>query len=233
MTRQSVENRGQGMTNSTYFSYRKQILAAASLIGMIVAQNATAQEQATRTEAATEPQTAPRGEEIVVTGSRIAGTKITEALPVTVVGQDEIAATAAVSGDELLRSIPQMSDQSFNSSNGQTSSNFARGDVGSIDLRGLGVGNTLVLLNGRRLVQHPSSQASTSLAPVITYNSNSIPVFGIQRLEVLRDGAAALYGTDAVAGVVNTILRDNVNGGGVSLQYGGAVAQYFQALDAE
>src|SRR3546814_1350904 len=66
-----------------------------------------------------------------------------------------------------------MSDQSFNSSNGQTSSNFARGDVGSIDLRGLGVGNTLVLLNGRRLVQHPSSQASTSLAPVITYNSNS------------------------------------------------------------
>src|SRR3546814_8980313 len=77
-----------------------------------------------------------------------------------------------------------MSDQSFNSSNGQTSSNFARVDVGSIDLRGLGVGNTLVLLNGRRLVQHTSSQASTSLAPVITYNSNSIPVFGIQRLEV-------------------------------------------------
>src|SRR3546814_2083719 len=75
-------------------------------------------------------------------------------------GQDDIAATAAVSGDELLRSIPQMSDQSFNSSNGQTSSNFARGDVGSIDLRGLGVGNTLVLLNGRRLVQHPSSQRS-------------------------------------------------------------------------
>ncbi|MCA0208469.1 MAG: TonB-dependent receptor [Proteobacteria bacterium] len=210
------------MTNRTYSNYRKHILAAASLIGMIAAQNAAAQEQAAETQAATEPQTAPRGEEIVVTGSRIAGTKITEALPVTVVGEDEIAATAAVSGDELLRSIPQMSDQSFNSSNGQTSSNFARGDVGSIDLRGLGVGNTLVLLNGRRLVQHPSSQASTSLAPVITYNSNSIPVFGIQRVEVLRDGAAALYGTDAVAGVVNTILRDNVNGGGLSVQYGGA-----------
>src|SRR3546814_5684728 len=113
-----------------------------------------------------------------------------------------------------------MSDQSFNSSNGQTRSNFARGDVGSHDLRGLGVGNTLVLLNGRRLVQHPSSQASNSLAPVITYNSNSIPVFGIQRLEVLRDGAAALYGTDAVAGVINTILRDNINGGGLTTQSG-------------
>src|SRR3546814_18778172 len=87
---------------------------------------------------------APRVEKIVVTGSRIAGTTITEALPVTVVGEDESAATAAVSGDDLLRSIPQMSDQSFNSSIGQSSSNFARGDVGSIDLRGLGVGNTLV-----------------------------------------------------------------------------------------
>src|SRR3546814_14785086 len=99
-----------------------------------------------------------------------------------------------------------MSDQSFNSSNGQTSSNFARGDVGSIDLRGLGVGNTLVLLNGRHLVQHPSSQASTSLAPVITSHSNSIPVFGIQHLDFLRAGASGLSGTHAVAGVVNTLL---------------------------
>src|SRR3546814_5771682 len=109
------------MMNSRNSRYRKQILAAVSLIGMVVAQNAAAQEQAAQTDAATEPQSAPRGEEIVVTGSRIAGTKITEALPVTVVGEDEIAATAAVSGDDLLRSIPQMSDQSFNSSNGQTS----------------------------------------------------------------------------------------------------------------
>lgn len=160
--------------------------------------------------------------DIVVTGSRIAGSKITEALPVTVVSQEVIAATAAVSGDELFRSIPQMGDVSFNSSNGQTSSNFARGDIGSIDLRGLGVGNTLVLLNGRRVVQHPGSQASTSLAPVITYNTNAIPVYGVQRVEVLRDGAAALYGTDAVAGVVNTILRNDIDGGSLSLQYGGA-----------
>lgn len=210
------------MINRKRSSYRKHILTAVSLFGMAIAQSAAAQEQAAQTDAATEPESAPSGEDIVVTGSRIAGTKITEALPVTVVGENEIAATAAVSGDDLIRSIPQMSDQSFNSSNGQTSSNFARGDVGSIDLRGLGVGNTLVLLNGRRLVQHPSSQASASLAPVITYNTNSIPVFGVQRLEVLRDGAAALYGTDAVAGVVNTILRDNINGGGLSLQYGGA-----------
>ncbi|MDP3908240.1 TonB-dependent receptor domain-containing protein [Novosphingobium sp.] len=197
-------------------SIRRQVLCAASLIGLAVAQQAAAQE------APPQPEETAKGSEIVVTGSRIAGSKITEALPVTVVSEEEIAATAAVSGDDLIRSIPQMSDVSFNTSNGQTSSNFARGDVGSIDLRGLGVGNTLVLLNGRRVVQHPSSQASASLAPVTTYNTNAIPVFGVKRVEVLRDGAAALYGTDAVAGVVNTVLRDNINGGSLSLQYGGA-----------
>ena len=204
-------------------NYRIGVLTAASMLALGIAQTAFAQTAPAQEGAAADAaQPAGSEPEIVVTGSRIAGTKITEALPVTVVGEEEIAATGAVSGDELLRSIPQMSDVSFNTSNGQTSSNFARGDVGSIDLRGLGVGNTLVLINGRRLVQHPSSQASVSLAPVITYNSNSIPVFGVQRVEVLRDGAAALYGTDAVAGVVNTILRDNIQGGAVSLQYGGA-----------
>lgn len=202
-------------------TFRRQALCAVSLIGLIVSQQAVAQE-APKAAEAEQPETAPNGSEIVVTGSRIAGSKITEALPVTVVSEDDIAATAAVSGDDLIRSIPQMSDVSFNSSNGQTSSNFARGDVGSIDLRGLGVGNTLVLLNGRRVVQHPSSQASASLAPVTTYNTNAIPVYGVKRVEVLRDGAAALYGTDAVAGVVNTVLRDNINGGSLSVQYGGA-----------
>ena len=197
---------------------RVSTLAATSVLSLAAAQVGFAQET-TAPDATGEVESPPA---IVVTGSRIAGSKITEALPVTVVNTEEIAAIGAVSGDELLASIPQMGDQTFNSTSGQVSSNFARGDVGSIDLRGLGVGNTLVLINGRRLVQHPSSQASASLAPVITYNSNSIPVFGIQRVEVLRDGAAALYGTDAVAGVVNTILRDNINGGALSMQYGGA-----------
>ncbi len=204
------------MVRKSHSSHR-HMLCAASLIGLVVAQQAAAQEAPQE-----QPDDAEKGSEIVVTGSRIAGSKITEALPVTVISEDEIAATAAVSGDDLIRSIPQMSDVSFNSSNGQTSSNFARGDVGSIDLRGLGVGNTLVLLNGRRVVQHPSSQASVSLAPVTTYNTNAIPVYGVRRVEVLRDGAAALYGTDAVAGVVNTVLRDNIDGGSLSLQYGGA-----------
>jgi len=161
-------------------------------------------------------------DEIIVVGSQIEGSKVTAALPVTVVNQEAIAAAGAVSGDELYRSIPQMGDVSFNSTNGATSSNFARGDVGSVNLRNLGVGNTLVLLNGRRVVSHPGSQADDQLVPVLTYNSNAIPVSGLQRLEVLRDGAAAIYGTDAVAGVVNNVLRNDFDGVTLDLQYGGA-----------
>lgn len=161
-------------------------------------------------------------EEIVVVGSQIRGSKVTAALPVTRVDREQIDAVAAVSGDDLYRSIPQMGDVSFNSTNGATSSNFARGDVGSVNLRNLGVGNTLVLLNGRRMVAHPGSQADDNLVPVLTYNTNAIPVSGLQRLEVLRDGAAAIYGTDAVGGVVNNILRSDLNGGSLDVQYGGA-----------
>jgi outer membrane receptor protein involved in Fe transport len=160
--------------------------------------------------------------EIVVVGSQIKGARTTEALPVTIVDAKAIAATGAVSGDDLLRSIPQMGDVSFNQANTPATSNAARGDVNSINLRSLGVGNTLVLLNGRRLVQHPTSQAGETGVPVLGYNSNSIPVAGISRLEVLRDGAAAIYGADAVAGVVNTVLQDNFNGLSVDAQYGGA-----------
>ncbi|HWV44866.1 MAG TPA: TonB-dependent receptor, partial [Nitrospira sp.] len=160
------------------------------------------------------------GNDIVVVGSRIEGSRVTEALPVTVVSKDDITNTAAVSGDELFRSIPQMGDVTFNSQYIPNSSNSARGDVGSVNLRNLGPGNTLVLINGRRLVTHPVSQADENLVPVISYNTNAIPVVGVERLEVLRDGAAAIYGTDAVAGVVNVVLRDDYDGVSFDSQYG-------------
>ena len=170
---------------------------------------------------APEPE-ATQVDEIVVVGSQIRGAKVTAALPVTVVGEEQILASAATSGDDLIRSIPQMGDVTFNSSYLPASSNSARGDTGSVNLRGLGIGNTLVLLNGRRVVGHPTSQANEHLVPVLTYNTNAIPVTGLRRLEVLRDGAAAIYGADAVAGVINTVLRDDLNGLTVSAQYGGA-----------
>lgn len=195
----------------------------------------------------TQPEVTPTGEtvpaangtaapksDIVIVGTRIAGAKVTEALPVVVVTKDKLDAIGAVSGDELIRSIPQMGDVSFNVGNNPQTSNAARGDVGSVDLRSLGVGNTLVLLNGRRVVTHPASQglSDTGTVPVLSYNSNAIPTVGLQRLEVLLDGAAALYGSDAVAGVVNTVLKDNYNGIRLQAQYGGAEGTHLREFQA-
>lgn len=151
-------------------------------------------------------------DDVVVVGSRIASVRINEALPVTVLGEEEIDAIAAADGDDLFRAIPQAGDVNFNEAASDDGGiNNARGDVASIDLRAIGTGNTLALLNGRRLVNHPGTQVE-NFVPVTTVNTNSIPTMGIRRVEVLADGAAALYGTDAVAGVVNTVLRDNFTG---------------------
>jgi iron complex outermembrane recepter protein len=146
-----------------------------------------------------------------VVGSQIVGAKPTEALPVTVVGSADIETMAIASGDDLFRSIPQLGDVGFNTSRTIGSVNDARGDTASINLRALGTGNTLVLLNGRRMVNHPGTQ-SENLTPVVTVNANAIPVTGVSRVEVLLDGASAIYGADAVAGVVNTVLKTDFEG---------------------
>lgn len=161
-------------------------------------------------------------DEIVVVGSQIRGAKTTGALPVSVVGKEDIAAIGAVSANDLFRTLPQASDMTFNEQTlGGGSPNAARGDVASVSLRGLEQGNTLVLLNGRRMVLHPTSQTSNG-TPVLTYNVNAIPVGGLERVEVLRDGAAALYGSDAVAGVVNNVLSTDFTGLSLDATYGGA-----------
>ncbi len=168
---------------------------------------------------------------VVIVGSQIVGAQPTEALPVLVVGEKELDAIAASSGDDLFRAIPQLGDVSFNTSRTIGSLNDARGDTASINLRALGTGNTLVLLNGRRMVNHPGTQAE-NLVPVVTVNTNSIPTTGIKRIEVLLDGASAIYGADAVAGVVNTVLKDNLEGFALDLTYGaedGAGADEFTA----
>ena len=160
-------------------------------------------------------------EAVVVVGSQIEGARTTEALPVTVVGEKEIIATGAVSGDELFRSIPQAGDVQFQEARTTGNLNDARGDVSSLNLRSLGTGNTLALLNGRRAVLAPGTQTE-NFVPVQTVNTNSFPVAGVKRVEVLRDGAAAIYGTDAVAGVVNTVLDTKFRGLKVEAQYGGS-----------
>lgn len=157
------------------------------------------------------PLTDTESEEVVVVGTQIRGASVTDVLPVTVLGEEDIAAIAPTSGDELFRSIPQAGDVTFNEARQAGGINDARGDTASINLRGLGTGNTLMLLNGRRMVLHPAIQVE-NLVPVATVNTNTIPTAGVRRIEVLRDGASAIYGTDAVAGVINTVLRDNLDG---------------------
>ena len=161
-------------------------------------------------------------ERISVIGSNIKRATDITTLPVTALTAADIENTAAMTGDELLRSIPQMGSVNFGETTGSSNVNDARGDVGSFNLRGLGAGNTLVLLNGRRMVNHPGTQSKkgANKVPVNTVNSNTLPVSGLRSLEVLRDGAAAIYGSDAVAGVVNYAIDDDHVGHKLGLRYG-------------
>ena len=148
---------------------------------------------------------------IVVTGSQIQGAQINDVLPVTVLDEQQIENTGASSGDELFRSIPQAGTVAFNEQNATTQNNV-RGDVGSVNLRDLGTGNTLLLMNGRRMNLHPGFQTEL-LVPVVSPDTNEIAPGSVRRIEVLRDGASAIYGADAVAGVINTVLKGNLKGG--------------------
>jgi len=162
-------------------------------------------------------------EEVVVTGSQIKGAAISEALSVSVISSEDIEAWGISSGDELLQTMTEQG-QNFQSESENISGgvNSVRGDIGAFNLRNMGTGNTLVLLNGRRMVQsagYQTEEVGGSFVPVNSVNSNEIPVLGVRRVEVLRDGASAIYGADAVAGVVNTVLKNNFDGLNVRARY--------------
>ena len=166
----------------------------------------------------------PEIEEIVVTGSHIKGANITGALPVSVISSDEIEAMGVDSGDDLMQFVPEQGQNFFNEAENISGGvNSARGDIGAFNLRSLGTGNTLVLFNGRRVVNAASYQTEEvggSFVPVNTANTQTIPIYGIDRLEILKDGASALYGADAVAGVVNFVVKKDLDHLRVYLRYG-------------
>jgi len=174
-------------------------------------------------------------EEVVVVGSQIKGAKITGALPVSIVSGLDIEATGVDSGDDLLEHIAEQGQNYFNEAEDASGGvNASRGDVGAYNLRNLGVGNTLTLLNGRRLVNSPGYQTELiggDYVPTTSVNSNLIPVTGIERLEILRDGASAVYGADAVAGVINNVLQDDYEGLSVTARVGGY--DHFGAQDTK
>ena len=135
---------------------------------------------------------------IVITGSRIPRTDLTAVSPVIMVKSEEIQLEGATNVEEVLNRLPQV-----NPSQGEFVSNGATG-AATVDLRGLGSVRTLVLVNGHRLMPGDPRDPVADI--------NSIPASVIQRVEVLTGGAAAAYGSDAVAGVVNFILDTKLNG---------------------
>ena len=152
-------------------------------------------------------------EEVVVTGSRIARDDLNSVGPVTIMTAPEIAATGVTSLEVLLQRLPSSAGFGGN----QGSAYWVSNGWGTpqINLRGMGINRTLVLLNGRRVVAGGTG-ANTSV------DLSMIPVSIIERIEVLKDGASAVYGADAVAGVVNIITKDSFEGVEVSLKAGTA-----------
>ena len=148
---------------------------------------------------------------VEITGSSIKRVDAETALPVQVLSKAEITRTGATSTQELLNSVSALS--SAGSTTNATGAGSSTYGVSSVSLRGLGSERTLVLVNGRRLAAFAGGGGAT-------VNVNVIPLSAIERVEVLKDGASGLYGSDAVAGVVNFILSKNFEGLELSAGYG-------------
>ena len=158
--------------------------------------------------------TPERLERVEVTGSNIKRTDVEGVNPVQVITRKDIERTGQATVAELLRSISANAGQSYN----ETFTNSFSPGASGIALRGLSQKNTLVLLNGRRVANYGFAQ---NLADTYV-DLNAIPLAAVERIEVLKDGASAIYGSDAIAGVVNVILRRDYQGGEVGLSYGKA-----------
>ncbi len=156
-------------------------------------------------------------EPITVLGSAITRFDEESGLPVTIMDMDEIEADGYISPGEFFTEMVFTGSPEFEEST--DGPNDARGDVTSVNLRGAGPGQTLMLLNGRRLAPHPMNQ-TVNQTPSVLVNANVIPAGLIDRIDVLRDGASAIYGTDASAGVVNTLLEGNYLGNEIRTRYG-------------
>ena len=145
-------------------------------------------------------------EKVTVTGTRIPQKGLTSVSPVVTIDSKESLRQGTTSAEQLLNSMPQvLANQTPEQSNGASG-------TASIDLRGLGPQRTLVLINGRRM--NPASVNSPYA------DLNNIPVALLERVEILSGGASAVYGADAVAGVVNFIMRKDFEGVLVTAQYG-------------
>lgn len=191
------------MTKPSHLT-RKWLLAGTVLTGVLFGV-ATANAQDAQP-AKTEEPAADETTEVVITGSRIKGKEYTSASPVTVITAERSSAAGLISATEILQSSTTAA------SSGQINNTFTGYIVGggdginTISLRGLGAQRSLVLINGRRM---PPAGVGGTVGPV---DLNTIPSAFVSRYEILKDGASSIYGSDAVAGVVNVITRSNFEG---------------------
>ncbi|NEX91237.1 TonB-dependent receptor [Caulobacter sp. 17J65-9] len=150
-------------------------------------------------------------EEVVVTGSRIKRQDISGVGPATVVTDEQILNAGTNNVEDVLQRLPASAGFGGNQTNAYWTGNGY--GTAQVNLRGLGINRTLVLLNGRRVVNGGTGANSAA-------DLNMIPTAIIGRIDVLKDGASAIYGADAVAGVVNVITKNNFEGLELSAQYG-------------
>lgn len=148
-------------------------------------------------------------ETVVVTGSRIRRVDAETASPVLTISADEIAKTGYTTMGDVLQRLPTVAGAATN----PTVNNGGGTGESNIELRGLGAQRTLVLVDGRRVGVYGNTQTSA-------VDINMLPLNMIERVEVLKEGAGAIYGSDAIAGVVNFITRRNFDGAEVAVQYG-------------
>ena len=169
-----------------------QLVALMGVVGPVVAQEAAA----------------PAMQRVEVTGSSIKRVAKEGALPVQVITFDQIEKQGITTTEQLVRTLSANGTGADNMTSGNNvfgaDADRVSGGASFASLRGLGPSSTLVLLNGRRIATHGASGKSVDL--------NSIPLGAISRVEILKDGASAIYGTDAIGGVINFILKTNYSG---------------------
>ncbi|GAB1595891.1 TonB-dependent receptor plug domain-containing protein [Lysobacter claricitrinus] len=186
-------------------------LAACVIAALVASPATTALAQQTATDAAASQTAKSELDRVTVTGSRIKRAEAEGPSPVTVISAEQISREGFNTVHDALQTITQ------NTGFGQNDFNAAGGftpNASVVNLRGLGPGRTLLLINGRRANDYPFPYNGRSNFQ----NLNSIPAAAVERVEILSGGASAIYGSDAVAGVINVILKKNFEGDVINLK---------------
>lgn len=199
------------MNDPVTLSLVRRILIGGCVLGagaLVLAPQAAAQQASA--------DTSPKAEEletVVVTGSYIRRADLESTVPLTVIDQSAIEVRNALLPSDLLMSLPSVVNLPENES--RLGSSGARGDNANINLRNMGATATLILVNGRRMAVNPMTAGLSQAV-----NVNQLPTQGIDRIEVLRDGASSIYGSDAVGGVINYVLKREFDGIEAGVRYG-------------